>query len=360
MAPSSQSPWMSQMFLQMNETVNDDAAGASVAEIDSTLQKSLDVKLLSIPSGLERLELDCNGLSFCSKGGTGKAQLEGLPEVQGTAQYETVPFPEGSLDSATGFGEVVGPATPKGLLGNDANGGKELSLLPNATSSQIGSGDVITLLATHEGKTSEVPSTIDFVFNTVPAIASWSDGAGDSGTIPYPDTADLGTWGNPIKVSAGSSGDVTVTFTVFRPQRQGVPGAGEPAFMDIGNLAYAVDYVAPPEPGSTTVGSTLMPECPSSAYSGLSSTLHLIGAYSGSGAQEPVNQQDLNRLVDSAEDSPASPKDTISFTIDLTKCLASKNVSSFPVGKPMQFDLSANSQSSSDHANQVFIVERVR
>jgi hypothetical protein len=351
-APSSRSPWMSQMFLPMNETVNDDAAGVSGAEIDSTLQRSLNVKLLNVPDKVQLLELNCNGLVFCSQGGTGEAELEGLPPAPGGAGFATVPFPAGALDSATGFGEVVGPAAPNGLLGNDANGGRELSLDPHATSSQIGSGDVITLVATHEGETSQIPTTIDFVFNTVPAIASWSDGAGDSGAIAYPDSSNLGAMSNPIRVAAGAEGDVTLTLTVYRPQRQGVAGAGEPAFMDVGHLGYEVDYAAAPEPGSMTVGSNRSPQCPASAYSGLSSTLTPVSVGSG--------EQEVSALVDSAEDHPASPTDTISFTIDLTRCLTAKGVSLFPVDRPVQFDISANSQPSSDHANQTFVLERTR
>lgn len=351
-APSAKSPWMSQMFLAMNETVNDDAAGVSVAEIDSTLQKSLNLKLLGIPSTVELLELDCNGLTFCSQGGSGEAQLEGLPGTPGSTGFSTIPFPSGSLDSSNGFGEVVGPAAPNGLLGNNAGGGHEFSLNPNAISSQIGSGDVITLLASHEGKSAQIPTTIDFVFNTVPAIASWSDGAGDSGTIAYPDASNLGTHANPIKLAAGPEGDVTMTLTVYRPQRQGVAGAGEPAFMDVGHLGYSVDYASAPEPGSATIGSTRSPQCPASTYSGLSSTLTTQSTGSG--------EQEVATLLDSAEDKPASAADAISFTIDLTKCLVAKGVSSFSIGQPMQFDISANSQSSSDHANQTFVVERTR
>jgi hypothetical protein len=78
--PSSTSPWMSQMFLAMNETINDDAAGTSVAEIDATLQTKLNLKLLNVPASASLAELNCNGLTFCSGGGTGQAVLEGLPQ----------------------------------------------------------------------------------------------------------------------------------------------------------------------------------------------------------------------------------------------------------------------------------------
>jgi len=353
-APSASSPWMSQMFVAMNETINDDAAGVSVAEIDSTLQAKLNLKLLDVPASSSLLELNCNGLSFCSQGGTGQAVLEGLP-LNGSAM-STVAFPGAALDSADGFGEIVGPAVPSGLLGSDANGGHEFSLNPNATSSQIGSGDVITEALTEGATTSQIPTTIDFVFNTVPAIASYSDTAGDAGAVTYPDTSNLGTMTSPVKVAAGPNGDVVMTFTLYRPQRQGVAGAGEPAFMDIGHLGYELDNASAPASGSATVGSATAPQCPASSYSNTSSTLTLVSG--GTGEHSPPPGDGI--LLDSANDQPASPANTISFTVDLTQCLAAKGVSSFPVGQAVQFDISANSQSSSDHANQTFAVERVR
>jgi hypothetical protein len=357
------SPWMSQLALDMSSTVNADAAGVTQAQIDATLQANLNLKLLNIPAG-SLVELNCNGLSFCSQGGTGKAQLEGIqpgaiqPGVANTVAaggYGTVPFPAGSLDSASGLGEIVGPAVPAGLLGTDANGGHEFSLNPNATTAQIGSGDVISEIVTDSnGVSTQTPTTLDFVFTTVPAITAYSDSAGDAGTISYPDTSGLGTQSNPLKIKAGANGDVVATFTVVRPQRPGVAGAGESTLMDIGHLGYELDYATAPTPGSTTVGSTLSPQCPTSSYSNPSSTLTASAGTSGGFGPPPGSDW----LVDSAADAPANPANTMSFSIDLTQCLASKGVTSFPVGQPVTFDLSANSQSSLDHANQTFVVER--
>jgi hypothetical protein len=354
--PASADPWMSQLFLPMNETVNDDASGITKADIDQALKSNLDLKLLQIPSG-SLVELDCNGLSYCSPGGTGQAQLEGEPVgggnsgCQGLNYLCQVPFPSATVDPSSGYGEIVGPNAPADLLGDDANGGHEFSLVPGATSSQIGSGDVITEVVTNAGTTTETPTTLDFVFSTVPAIASYSDTAGDSGAITYPDTSGLGTGQNPIEVAAGSNGDAVVTFKIWRPQRAGVPGAGEPALMDIGNLWYALDSASGPSQGQ--VGSATAPQCSAASYSNLSPTLSLEGSGSG---QDFAPAGD-GSLVDSASDAPASAANTISFTVDITQCLTDHGTP-FPVGQPMQFDISANSQSSSDHANQTFWLER--
>jgi hypothetical protein len=344
--------WMSQMFLTIDQTVNDDAAGISQSEIDSTLQQNLNLKLLNLPSA-DELELNCNGLRFCSQGGTGEASEEGLPAPQGT--YPQVPFPAASLDPSTGFGEVIGPDAPAGLLGTlTGDGAKEFSLFPDATSSQIGSGDVVTAQTTTGGATTQSPTTIDFVFNTVPAIASYDDGQGDAGTISYPDSSGLGTPNDPIKVKPGSDGDVRVSFSVYRPQRAGIAGAGEPAFMDIGHLWYAFDSVSAPAPGQTTVGAGQAPECSTGDYSNLSPTVTDVDGSAGGGHGAPPGS---GMLVDSADDAPANSGNTIGFTVDISACMASKG-QTFPVGQPVLFDISANSQSSADHANQKFWLER--
>ncbi len=353
--PGEASPWMSQLFLPIDQTVNDDGAGVSQAEIDSTLQTNLNLKLLGLPPA-DQLELDCNGLSFCSPGGTGKAGEEGLPAAQGG--YPEIAFPGGSLDPSTGFGEVIGPDAPQGLLGTLTQGGnKEFSLFPNATSAQIGSGDVVTELATSGGVTTQTPTTIEFVFNTVPAIASYDDGQGDAAAITYPDSSGLGGPKSPIKVAPGPDGDVRMTFSVYRPQRAGIAGAGEPAFMDIGHLWYAFDSVSPQAPGQTTVGQAVSPQCSTASYSNPSSTLtNVDGGASTSQFRSPPGS---GMLIDSAGDQPASAANTIGFSVDVSACMAEKG-QSFPVGQPVVFDISANSQSSADHSNQKFWLERTR
>jgi hypothetical protein len=354
------SPWASQLFLSIDQTLNLDAAGVTRAEVDATLQARLDLLLTSVPTG-DLVELNCNGLSFCSPGGSGQVQMEGLPQtgppqLSAFGYYQIDPFPSASLDRATGFGELVGPAVPTGMLGSDPNGSHEFNLDPNATAANIGSGDVAAEVVTTNGVTTQVPITLGFVFNTVPALASYTDSAGDSGTITYPDTSGLGTNNNPIKLAAGANGDVTVTFTVFRPQRTGVPGAGEPAYMDLGHLGYTIGYGngGPAGGAGLHLVNTLGGSCSTASYSNPSPTLSIGGA--AQGGFGPV--QGTSWLIDAADDQPAAPANTISFTVDLTKCLSDGGNSAFPVGQPVGMGLDAASQSSSDHASQTFYVER--
>ena len=62
-------------------------------------------------------------------------------------------------------------------------------------------------------------------------------------------------------------------------------------------------------------------------------------------------------LVDAAGDQPANAGNTISFTVDVSQCMADKGQSSRSASRSM-FDISANSQSSADHSNQKFWLER--
>jgi len=341
------SPWMAQLFLPMDGTVNADAATITKDEIDSALSQNLNIKYLGVPQG-DIVALNCNGLTYCSPGGTGLAVLEGAGLDTGQGNFGAVAFPEPT--AANGYGQLRGPAAPTGLLGED-NPGQEFSLDPHATSNQIGSGDVITALVTSAGTTVTTPTTLDFVFTTVPAIASYADSAGDSGTINYPDTSSLGSANNPIRVAAGSNGDVVVTFTFWRPQRAGISGAGEPAEMDIGHLAYTLDHAGANVPGQVT--SNVGPQCSARSYSGLSSDLSLSTVPSGGNSGAPLS----GLAVDVSADQPASASNTLSFTVDLTTCLADKG-QSLVVGQATEFDLAGNSQGSFDHANQDFWVER--
>jgi hypothetical protein len=244
------------------------------------------------------------------------------------------------------------------MLGENAGtaGTHEFSLNPNATTSQIGSGDVITEMITNNGTTTPTPTTVDFVFSTVPAIASYSDTAGHTASISYPDTSNVGTNANPLPVGAGPNGDVVVTFTVWRPQRAGVPGAGEPAYMDIGHLWYSVDFVGHSGAESNKIGSTQNPQCSFASYSSPSSTLTI--ANGGSNTGKFSGPPGTGMVIDSVNDQAANPANTLSFTVDLTQCLKDKGESEFLIGKPLGLDISANSQSASDHANQTFVFER--
>ena len=286
------------------------------------------------------VELDCGGLSYCSPGGTGEV----VSGYGADGSPQTVPF--SSYFDAAGFGVLVGPgAVP--LPAN--NGTPEFSLMPRATSTQIKTGDTPILGTTTGGVLTQIPVPINFVFNTVPALSSYDDGVGDAGTISYPATAgDPGTQSNPIPVAANSSGDVVLTLKFWRPQRAGIAGAGEPAFMDIGHLEYTVD-------------ATSLAESAAGPNSQISASTCSTASLSSSDPDLPLSQDGGGGcLIDSSDDQPANTANLLSFDIDLTNCIKDGGGPGLPVGIHGMLGLKAKAPNSSDHAVQNIWIKRVR
>ena len=342
------------IWTDVTGTANVDAAGSTLADIDAEVSGNLILMLISnygtpgavtgarsFPSGTSRAELDCTGLSWCSPGGTGRFSADGNPAPQGP------PFPDCCDPSGDGFGTIYGPGRPAVTYG-----GSGFALWPDAPTEHIGTGDTPILDLTVQGELVQQPLTLSYVFDTVPALDTWSDGAGDSGTITYPSaTTASGTFANPLPVSANSSGDVVVTLTWWRPQRQGIAGAGEPAFMDIGHLAYSLTfygespYPAPPPAPSA---------CDATAVTTSDRNVTPTPAQ-----YQNANGSTPELLIDNADDQPANPANTLMATVDLTKCLAA-NGKSFPVGSNITFGITANPQQNytAGMASQRLVIER--
>lgn len=333
--------WMSQIFLDIPHTLNADAAGVTREQINAMLVENLNTKLLNVATG-DSVKLDCHGLSYCSEGGTGQVVLNGAfssPGVGGPVSM-TEPWPACCTAGGDGFGILRGGSTEVVLNGN------EFSLDPRADSSKIGTGDLMTMLVTKDGTTTETPVPLDFVFNTVPALQSYSDGVDHSVTISYPATeSSPGTRSNPAQVSAGPDGHVKVHFTWWRPQRSGIAGAGEPDFMDIGGLVYAFNAASQPLiPNASSGGSS--PACSAVSVSTSDSNLTLLEQPDSSGKPS-------GGLRDGSVDQAANSANTLSATLDLTQCVLDKGGSAgMPVDSVIHMDISANAQSSADHANQ--------
>jgi hypothetical protein len=159
------------------------------------------------------------------------------------------------------------------------------------------------------GAVTEVPGTVPFVFTTEPGLDSWSSGS-DSVTVSYPvSPGDPGTQTNPWPISLPGSGDLVLHLTFWPPQRTGIAGAGEPAFMDVGNLTYSSN------PFLNNSGGNGVPtpvQCPQSAYSTTDPNLVPATGPTGGGGG----------LTDTASDMPSSPTNTLSYSVDLTACFA--------------------------------------
>jgi hypothetical protein len=252
------------------------------------------------------------------------------------------PFPACCDPGGDGFGTIFGPGAP------ELPTGASFDLWPHATSEEIGTGDTPILNLTVNGVVEQQPLTLAYVFDTVPAIDTWNDGAGHSGTITNPGSggnmcvgASPGTHCNPLPVAADSSGNVMLTLTWWRPQRQGIPGAGEPAFMDIGHLAYSLGFYTNNQPQISCPGSTITSSDPELTIT-----------------QASLANNPNQALIDGADDQPASPANTLTATVNLTQCFADAG-QTFPVGSTITFGVTANPQQLGGGASTSLAIERV-
>lgn len=190
--------------LDIADSIN--ANAGNVDRIATTFPETLALSIWA-PQPPATAELDCLGLSYCSTGGTGEA-------VDYDINWQ-VPFPAGSDSDADGWGDMV-----------IHQSGDDFALLPHASPDQIHAGDAMIVRMSSDGVAPQVelPGVLNFVFQTSPALRSWSVAGGASGTVDYPVTsATYGTVDNPIPVPRNSG---TVTFTLWRPQRAAVSGEG--------------------------------------------------------------------------------------------------------------------------------------
>ena len=297
----------SHLELPIERTVNANAGSALTAgQIDAALAENGRLLVEVVPGASS--ELDCggtaqqppnaDGLTYCSPGGTGSILQPGLPPA---------PFPGCCDADRDGFGTMAGNAPPGGST-------RTMFLAHGATSAQIGTGDVLVEHVTRNGDERRCPAshpncaslaaTLQFVFATVPALASYDDGTGPV-SVSYPVAAPVqggplggpGTQGNGFPVrgaGAAGDGDVVLTLTFWRPQR--TPIAGEAClqsatpceWVDIGGLPFTtvVQHIGP-LPGGTTV-------------------------------QQPCPQT----FTDPAPDRAADPGSTFAFTINVSECVA--------------------------------------
>ena len=289
----------------MEEWTNANAASLTDADIDRALASEMYLIFEIVAVGAE---LDCGGvpdpaspggwsggLSYCTMGGTGRAF--GDPAAPS--------FPECCDDDGDGFGTL-----PNNSPDFPEPGFSFFS--PRATSSEIGTGDVLVQRVTSAGTENQFVTLLPFVFATVPALISYDDGRGNSATIDYPvpsSPANPGSRENPFPVRARPDGDVLVTMEFWRPQRRPIPPeAGE--WIDIGGLGY-----------SAKTHFTAQPGCPQRAFSENDPSL--------APAESPL-PDGPGGVLDLAPDRPANPGNTFTLTLNLTECRANHSASFNP------------------------------
>jgi hypothetical protein len=305
--------------------VNANATTITPTEVDANLRDRGDLSFYfpGVPPGGTAV-LDCRGLVYCSRGGTGRIPYLGDPNNR-------QPYPDCCLDPTTGFGLLQG-----------VGGSQEtLFLAHGATTAQIGTGDVLIEHVFADGAETEVPATVQFVIATHPALASYDDANGNRVTIAYPvrcgQNNPCDTRGG-FPVAAGANGDVVARFTFWRPQRSRIRGDKGGPWIDIGHLMYAVRWGGRPE----------WPACPADAYSELSSNLAPSG---GRGFFAWPGVEDL------ADDTPASPDNTFSFRVNLSRCV-SANGATFAPGETQYFVLDAGTENADETTLGVFFTRQ--
>jgi hypothetical protein len=293
---------------QFGPLVNANAGGLTTEQVDAALSRAGILKLefvrgdsaeLDCGSAQSRSNPDVGGLVYCSRGGTGQV-----------APPLSQPFPECCDPDGDGFGTFQPQP--------DLQGGP-MVLNHGATTTQIGTGDVLIERLTTGGVETQLPASVQYIFATVPALVSYNDGQGNSATISYP--VPDGTF---FPVAAGPNGDAIVTMTLWRPQRR--PIAGEAClgntppcdWIDMGHLDYGVQ--------SAGKGG-----CPPNALSESDPNLK-------KGSHPSSFGQNSGFFTDLASDQPASPANTFTYTVNLTRCLSAFGLS-FNPGEIRKFAL---------------------
>ena len=307
---------ISLLDLDLPDVVNANAPGLTEEQIEAALPRFGRLLLGSL--GIETaetsdppVELDCGdpdtGLIYCRKNGsTGTITSVSIVPPGGRPGD---PFPECCDPDEDGFGSLVWVTVPG--EGVDAHA---VTLLHGATGDQIGAGDLLIARTKRDGANEAFTGTLSHLFETVPALASYTDEAGNTTAMSYPVAPGTsGTRENPFAPTDGPDADtdVEVTLTFWRPQREALPD--EPGrWIDVGHNVYIADARGPLEAPSSFQGGS----CPSSAYSETDPNLTPVQA-----PDFPLfYEQPVSGLEDSADDQPADPANTFTFTFNLNRC----------------------------------------
>jgi hypothetical protein len=290
--------WVFSNFHQdLERSLNANAMPVDEALIDAALVRAAGLAFQVVGNGtVGDVELDCGTLPYCSAGGTGRTR-EPYPDG--------IEFPEGADPDGNALGTIVaGPSGDFQLAPfGDAPAGHPASTLLRA-------GDVYReRYRDADGTVVEVPGMLNFMFHTTPAVARAVTGI-RAYDVSYPVVAGAaGTRDNPFHVP--TTGPGTVTLTVWRPQRRGVPDAGEAALVDMGNLRLVTNLPSGPCTAGTGPGNPPQCDpgpglCPPDVYTEDDANLTVVG----------------DGLQDALGDRPADPANTFTYTIDLAACLA--------------------------------------
>ncbi|CAB4922131.1 unannotated protein [freshwater metagenome] len=286
-------------------------AGISASALDTLVDELLPptITLATQVVGGSTGNLDCLGNVYC------------LEHVVGGQTYPKVNFQPVAITTPGILPLATGPT-------NDAQ------ISPGAISSQIGSGDAFLQVV----GSASYAGTLNFVFNTVPALVSFQVAGEAPVTVSYDSSGRTAQPGmspqNRIEVPASES---TVRLTFWRPQRRAVAGeASTDGWVDIGGLLYRAD--APNPPAGTSRSSC------NGAYSAVSA--------SPAGIAQPSAGPD--GVQDAAADAASAAGQTLTMTIDLATCFDWPSVATSGPASEFKIDLQAQSVYGDNSARMVY------
>ena len=213
--------------------------------------------------------LDCLGNAYCAS------------HTVGSATYPLVNFA-----AATFTGTYLDLVT-------GSTGDAQIS--PGAAPADIGAGDAFIEMV----GASSYPGTLNFVFNTAPALVSYDVGSGVQ-TVTYDASGVAATGMTPAAPITLAAGATSLTVTFWRPQREAL-STETGTWTDIGGLTYRAD--TPNTPAGSTKHSC-------------------VGAYSAatSNGTAVVTAATSDGVLDPALDAQATVANTVSWTINLATC----------------------------------------
>lgn len=305
------------------------------SEVDNLLSSinKLAIEVKADSDAGQTSELNCGTLGYCSTGGSG------------TIEDTSTAFPGalgGTYDSdSDGHGTIE-----EGITG-------DFQLKTNANASAINAGDFFVQIVNRpSSRPIRFFKRLDFVFKGTPAIKTITRNPGTAGesaySFSYPVTdGDPGTATNCLNV-AEESGNLVLQIEAWRPQRKGIPAAGEADFVDLGNSDITIDIPNTPCSAGGSGGCT-------GARSPNNCT---VSTYSESDANLEI---DGDNLRDTRADADADSSQTITFSVDLKACLAESG-DTLDVGQKvfmgLQFRSEGDGDEGRDNAAIRFCVER--
>lgn len=275
---------------------------AAITDLNSLIAAAVPttVTLATQVIGGATATLDCLGNAYCASHTVGSATY---PLVNFAAATFTGTY----LDLATG---------PTG----------DAQISPGAAPADIGAGDAFIEMV----GASSYPGTLNFVFNTAPALASYNVGSGVQ-TVTYDASGVTASGMSPAAPITLAAGATSLTVTFWRPQREAL-STETGTWTDIGGLTYRADTPNTPA-GSTKHSCT--------------------GAYSAatSNGTPVATTLTSDGVLDPALDAQANVDNTVSWTIDLATCFDWSLMAS---GTPFDLDIQAVSVYGDNAARKLF------